>query len=567
MAKSSYLKHITGNETPQSEKAKDNQVKNLAGGYVFKIDDWGILNRVLILGNSGGTYYASERSVALNHFDVVKRCLSCDYKRTIDTIVAISDQGRAFKNYPAIFALAVCSVYGDKKARTYANQMVPKVARYSTDLFTYVANVLSLKENKKGKGLQRSIGRWYTEKDVEKLSYQVCKYPKRSVEGHKIGHADLLKIARICPKKGNNCARNSKSLTIPSEDHSLLLKYAINGLSSPDNEKGISLDTFNGWKDNKKFQYIWAHEKAKNAKTKKDVIKLINDYKLTRESIPPEFINEASVQKALLPHMPMTALIRNLGGMTSSGLLKPLSKEVDMVIEKISNEEALQKARIHPMSIIMALKVYKSGKGIRTSWSPSQQILECLDDSFYKAFKYIEPTGKKYLLGIDVSGSMGWGTLYGGQNNVLTSAESAAVIAMCIARLEKKHLMMGFSHEFKDLGITKSDSLSTVLRKTSSHNFGSTDCALPMQYALENDLDVDIFVVLTDNETWCGRVHPFQALKQYRKKKNKEAKLAVLAFEADNFSIADPSDSGMIDIVGLDSNVPIVLSEFAKGSI
>lgn len=565
MARSSYLNHITDRKTPQSEKAKEGQVKNLAGGYVFKVDDWTRLQRVLILGNPDGTYYASERSIALEHFDVVKRCSSIDYKRTINTIVEISDQGRAFKNDSAIFALAVCSVFGSKESRTYANKMVPKVARYSTALFSYVFNVLSLKENKKGKGLHRSIGRWYTEKDVEKLAYQVCKYPQRSIEGKKIGHGDLLKIARICPKRNNNFCRNGKVLTIPSKEHEKLFQYAIYGLKSNENEKGIDERTLSLWKEDPKFKYVWAHEKAKKVNSSKEIVNLINEYKLTRESISPEFINKKEIQKALLPHMPLTALIRNLGGMTSSGLLKPLSDEVDMVIEKISNEEYLKNSRIHPMTIIQALKIYKEGRGIRTSWSPVPQIVDALDDSFYKSFNYIEPTGKKYLLGIDVSASMNWSV--DNSDSSLTSAEAAAVIAMCIARLEKKHLIMGFSEIFKDLKIRKSDSLSTVLKKTSDNNFGSTDCSLPMQYALDNDLDVDVFVVLTDSETWCGRIHPFEALKKYRKKKNKDAKLAVLAFEASDISIADPSDSGMIDIAGLDSNVPIILSEFAKGNL
>jgi 60 kDa SS-A/Ro ribonucleoprotein len=238
-----------------------------------------------------------------------------------------------------------------------------------------------------------------------------------------------------------------------------------------------------------------------------------------------------------------------------------------MVIEKITNEENLHKGRIHPMTIILALKVYSSGSGIRTEWKPVPAIKDALEDAFYKAFKYVEPTNKKYLLGIDVSGSMGgfsWGS---SGKSALTPREAASVVAMTIARTEKNHLMMAFTHQFSELSITAKDSLDTVVRKTSCANFGGTDCALPMVYASQHSLDVDVFVVLTDNETHSGSIHPFQALKEYRQKFNKDAKLAVLAFEASEFSIADPEDAGMMDIAGLDSNVPKVLSEFALGNI
>ena len=46
---------------------------------------------------------------------------------------------------------------------------------------------------------------------------------------------------------------------------------------------------------------------------------------------------------------------------------------------------------------------------------------------------------------------------------------------------------------------------------------GGTDCALPMVYAKENKLDVDVFIVYTDSETWFGNIHPVKALEQYRK--------------------------------------------------
>ena len=42
------------------------------------------------------------------------------------------------------------------------------------------------------------------------------------------------------------------------------------------------------------------------------------------------------------------------------------------------------------------------------------------------------------------------------------------------------------------------------------------------------------------------------------------AKLVVVGMVSNGFSIADPSDSGMLDVVGFDTNVPTIVSDFVK---
>ncbi len=574
-----YVNHIANPETPQKEQAKANQVQARNSGFVFKVDDWKRLDRFLIIGNENGSYYASERKLTVENYDCVLRCLKLDSKRTVDRIVTISDEGRAVKNDPALFALAVCSVQGDEVTRAYANKAMPKVARFSTAFFTYVNAVIALKDGRKGKGLLRAMGRWYTEKDAVRLAYQVCKYPGRSIDGQRWTHADLLRMCRP-----GRTTRNGKALQIPSENHATVFHYTTHGVTTDEeiikrkaafyasgSEKkqeavGLTTDQFDALKDSK-LKYIWGHEKCSKATEIKEVVSLVEEFNLTRESVPPHFRNELEVQRMLLPGMPMTALIRNLGGMTSSGLLKSLSSETSLVIDKITNEDNLQKARVHPMAIMMALKTYSNGAGMRTTWKPVSAIKDALEDAFHKAFKFVEPTGKRFFYGVDVSGSMGgfyWGH---SDQSGLTPREAAAVVAMTCARTEKNYEMMAFSNRFIPLTITARDSYNTVMNRTANLPYGGTDCALPMIWALDKELEVDVFVILTDSETHSGSIHPFEALKKYRKAINPEAKLAVLAFESSGFTIADPSDAGMIDIAGLDANVPKILSEFASGRL
>jgi 60 kDa SS-A/Ro ribonucleoprotein len=149
----------------------------------------------------------------------------------------------------------------------------------------------------------------------------------------------------------------------------------------------------------------------------------------------------------------------------------------------------------------------------------------------------------------------------------LTAAQVAAAMSMTIAKTEPYYQILGFADTIRDLGIAPSMSLNDVMRKTSMHNFGATDCALPMIHAQRNKTEIDTFVVITDNETWFGNVHPHVALQNYRQAMGIDAKLVVVACTPTEFSIANPEDRGMLDIVGGDSNLPKLITEFSAGRI
>ena len=69
--------------------------------------------------------------------------------------------------------------------------------------------------------------------------------------------------------------------------------------------------------------------------------------------------------------------------------------------------------------------------------------------------------------------------------------------------------------------------------------------------------------VYTDSETWAGKIHPKQALDQYRQKMGIPAKVVVVGMTATEFSIADPNDAGMMDVVGFDTAAPNLIRDFA----
>ena len=225
---------------------------------------------------------------------------------------------------------------------------------------------------------------------------------------------------------------------------------------------------------------------------------------------------------------------------------------------------------MHPLAILQAMAVYRSGHAVRGegSWTPSAKVLDALDAAFYAAFANVEPTGKRHLIALDVSGSMG--AQFGG--SVLTCREATAALALVTMAVEPATHVVGFTAAGASggpaaltvLGISPGQRLTDAVAAVSNLPFGGTDCSLPMLYALEKRLQVDAFVVLTDNETWAGRIHPVEALRQYRSKSGVRAKLVVVGMTSTGFSIADPDDGGMLDVVGFDAAAPSVIADFVR---
>ena len=534
--------------TPQMKRAREDQVKNYAGGFVFKVSDMDYVRRFLILGTDSPTYYASSKKLTKDAAKHVEKMLKSP--KAVDVIneaVDVSVNGRAAKNDPAIFVLALAANSTKPEVRKYALSKLSDVCRIFTHLATFLTFYQNLRtESGWGRGIRSAVSRWYNERKASGVAYQMCKYPSRRVEGETPWtHRDVLRKAHVIPV---------------SDDHNTAFRYAVKGSEGFDGSFDSLIDT--------DLVYIYAHEAVKSAKSAAEVIKFIDGFNVTWESVPTELRNNKTVWDALVQKMPMTATIRNLGKMTNVGTLKDLSKNARLVADRLTDEAELKKARVHPVSLLGAMRTYGKGTGVKGSltWSPVSVIKDALEEAFYKSFNYVEPTGKNYLIGVDVSGSMSWGNVAG--MDCLTPAEGAAAMAMTIARTEKNYKIMGFADTFRDLGITAKDSLDDALRKTSRMNFGSTDCSLPMTYASKHNLDVDVFIVITDNETWAGRnVQPFQALKQYRAKHGCNAKLIVIGMTGTPFTIADPSDPGMLDIVGFDTNAPTIISQFVNGQL
>ncbi|XP_062515733.1 RNA-binding protein RO60-like [Corticium candelabrum] len=531
---------------PQSRPLSGKQVRGNAGGFVFAVSDLNRLRRFLCLGSEGGTYYVGEKKLGLENAQCISRLLA-DGKGTdvIEEIVSFSQEGRAAKQNPIIFALALCARIGDVDVKRAAYEVLSRVCRIPTHLFAFVDFCESLSSGTGwGRAHRRAVQEWYNayEKRPLQLAMAVTKYKQRNGWSH----LDLARLSHIKPS---------------SDGVALVVKAIVKGLGQAEKDYGSNDDPV----IQKTLSFLKAAEDVKTLQDEEKVVAMIHKHTLVREHIPTIHLNSCKVWDALLDKMPLTAMIRNLGKMSSIGLLSPLSDQAKMVCHRLQNNEALRNARIHPFNVLLALKTYQKGRGEKGKlvWDVNQTIVDSLDDAFYKSFKFVEPTGKRFLLAIDVSGSMDSPV----NGSSIEASTAAAAMSMVTARCEKNYHMLGFSHELVRLPISPKMRLDTVVEEMNKVPMGATDCAQPMQWAIKNKAKVDVFIVYTDCETWFGSVHPCKALKLYRQEMAINAKLIVCGMTSNGFTIADPDDAGMLDMAGFDSAAPEVIRNFVLGKI
>jgi 60 kDa SS-A/Ro ribonucleoprotein len=324
------------------------------------------------------------------------------------------------------------------------------------------------------------------------------------------------------------------------------------------------LENFGGEISDPALRLLEGHTKVASVNNDADAAALMLEYGIPMESIPTE-ARGAKVYAAALETNGLTWLLRNLGNLGKHGVLVPGNWEMtEKIVARVTDLDALVKSRIHPIDALKAMLVYGSGRGVRGNgeWNVVPQVKDALETAFYTAFRNVKPTNKRFLLGVDVSGSMTCGTVAGVPG--LSPNIAAAAMAMVTFRSEKNALAYGFANDFRDLGISPKDTLEMAMKKTQLSSFGGTDCALPMVWAAKNNVKADVFVVYTDSETWAGKVQPVVALERYRQKMGIAARLVVVGMTATQFSIADPRDAGMLDVVGFDGATPNIISSFAK---
>lgn len=531
-----------GARTPQNRQADARQVRNSAGGYTFTVSGETRILRFLTLGVEGGTYYIKPRDLVLSNGTVL---MDWARNRSTDLVrlaTEVSEAGRAPRNDPALFAVMAAMALGDEAGRQAAAEAFPRVARIGTHVFSAAGYL----EQFRGWGpvARRAFARWYLDKDADKLAYQMAKYRHRN----DWTHGQVLAMAHPKPR-----AADGSLMAV----HDALFAWATG--HTPEAEMPRMVAAY----ERARFIERTGNTKAAKARMYAELVRDVPG--IAWEMLPDEAVTQAEVWRALIDNgMPITALMRQLPRMTRLGVFESMVY-ARTVAEALTDGERLRKGRVHPVAILIAARTYSAGRSEKGSstWTPVPVITAALNDGFYGAFPAVEPSGKRTMIALDVSGSMR--SSAAGYN--LQAAEVTAAMSLVVMKTEPFWGVYGFNQGIAQLNLHPRMALEDVARRVSGLTYGGTDCALPMVWAAHNKVEVDTFQVWTDNETWAGQVHPHEALADYAQKMGIPARLQVIATTPTEFSIADPDNPGMIDISGFDADVPVLLANHARGDV
>ena len=530
------------NGTPQSKQAHPLQSKNRAGGYVFKTEDVDRLKRFLVLGTEGGTMYASETELSQENAQCVFRLAETNHDLLVDTIVDVSLRGAAYRQDATLFSLAVAASVGTDDEKRNALSRLPEVARTGTMLFKFTEYVQQFRGW--GRALRRGVANWYLSPEVDKLAYQAVKYRQRDGWTHR----DLLRLSH--PVSDEPSRRD-------------LFKWITSG------DVGENVPPL-----------VNTFKELQSATDVSEVVSVMErDPNVSWEMIPDSFLKEPQVWEQMINKgMPMTALIRQLPRFTNLGIITGATKK--KILSQLGDEEYLRKSRIHPMQVLVALRTYESGRSMRGSsyWTPDSDIVEALDKAFYKTFTNVKPTGKRLLVALDVSGSMCCQVGFTG----LTAIEASIAMAMIYAKTEENVDFVVFTSKTSKNGsywgrgddeirlvneFRNVNTLGEALELSNGFPFGGTDCALPFEYAYTNRKMYDAVIVLTDNETWAGYQHPYQAAERYRQRYGLDTKFVVIGMTASDSNIVNPEDTNGLAVVGFDPGVVDAIGQFIRGDV
>lgn len=500
------------------------------GGKAYQVGALDTLRRFLIVGATG-TFYVDRKAHVDEFRALVEECLNTDYDAALAIVREVSDKGLAISNEPALYTLAIASTYKGKNWQPTFHTVV----RTGTHLLHFLAYT----KGKRGWGrsLRRAVADWFRLRDANTLAYQAVKYKSR--DGWSL--ADAL--------------RKAHPMAVTPE-HGAVMKWIVDG-EYPEGPEipalVIAADMVKRIPENE----IGLPEAKIDA-----VASIIRETRLPREAVPTELLNERAIWDALLDDMPITALIRNLPKMTEIGLLDRSGDGTKRVILALTDEEKLRKGRVHPIQVLLAMKVYASGHGDKSSkvWSPVPIVVDALDAAFYATFGNVPTVGKPLVLGVDASGSM-TGTYR--QTGIVSPAEAAAAMALITTSVEPDCRVLFFDDRVYEHTISKRQRLDDVVATIGKYGRATYTNLVP-KWAASQPEPVDGLVIYTDSETWDTDTYP--ALRSLRGKHGR-VRAACVAIEANNLSLFPEEDRDCLNVAGFGPDVPHVLHAFLTGAI
>ncbi|ETE63338.1 60 kDa SS-A/Ro ribonucleoprotein, partial [Ophiophagus hannah] len=263
----------------QMQPCIENQLSNSEDECGWQVTDMTRLRRFLCFGSEGGAFYVKEQKLSFESVDALLRLIEGGKGyEAVQEIKTFSQEGRAAKQDPVLFALAICSQCSDAKTKQEAYKAVPEICHIPTHLFTFIQFKKDLKEGMNcgmwGRALRKAVSVWYNGKNDMAIALAVTAYKKKNGWCHK----DLLRLSHLKPA---------------NEGLAIVTKYVMKGwkeVQETYKESRLSAEA------EKVLKYLEAVERVKHTTDELEVIHLIEEHSLVREHLLTSHLKSKEAQ-------------------------------------------------------------------------------------------------------------------------------------------------------------------------------------------------------------------------------------------------------------------------------
>ena len=489
--------------------------KNLAGGNAFSLADEAALAQMACTGTLGSTYYASAES-QLTETVRLARAVSPEFLAK----VAVYSRDKGFMKDSAALLLAV--LFDRDVELKLFKSVFPRVVDNGKMLKNFVQIVRSGQAGRKSFGTagKKAIQNWLNSRsDAALFSDSVGNDPSL---------ADVIKMVH---PKGNTPARQA------------FYAYLIG--KSPKDGAGVLPEIV------QKFEAFKVAPKGNRA-----IPERVNFQMLTALDLSEKEWAE------MAKNMPWHATRMNLNTFARHGVLKD-EKMVDLIANKLKNAEDIKKVKVFPYQLLTAY--------LNTGGDVPSKIKNALQDALEVATTNVPALKGKVAVAVDCSGSMGCPVTGNrkGATTVVNCNQVGSLMAASLLRVCDDITVMRFDTNAQKLTLNARDSVMTNTQKIGL-NGGGTDCASPIRLYNQQKLKADVFIILSDNMSWCngayyGNSTGTSAEWLEFKRNNPKAKLVCIDLAAGTTTQAK-STPDVLNVGGFSDNVFEVVSAFIESN-
>lgn len=426
--------------------------------------------QTLLTNTFGNSYYADAKTLIAEAVAVHDAMLKEDPEFAAKALVYARERG--YMRTQPIYGLArLAAVHREGFARIFG-----RVIRTPNDLADFTSILKSLRKGEGGRAVKRTAGKWLLKNLSE---YWVIKYGAEKSEGS-YSLKDLLQVYHP----------DAKGVRVPLFDYIMGRKMSVDML--PPSETAL--------------RQVHAFEMLKSARTDEEKVKWITEGGLPHEVATSFAGNSKKVWEAIVPNLPIFALLRNLAtlerhGVVGTDILHPGLRYV--IEKKLLDSETIHRSMILPFRFVEAIK------HVQTPW-----LADAIRGALDLAMDNIPYIPGITDVALDISGSM--------QQYIQT----AAMFGICLARKSNLNGQVWvFNDKLGSVRVSKRDSILSQAEKIQA--VGATDHSVVLKHLIEQHRKVDNLIYITDEQQNTG-TPLIDYVDVYRRKVNPNLNLFIV---------------------------------------